>query len=193
MKSSDLQVYLPWKQAYFPLRPHQVDKIEYDAKGAFLRVLNAGTNRRNKCRVYAASAPSLRDLVGKTVSGTVRRTGDDYVALLVDRVEGLDSATLEDDLVRLARRYVKDEKMVGWHVRAPRSWTMPVTPTATLGPHVSLHPQTHWKDVGRRVTLRVADVMHWTEASRWVALVLDGPLLDRTGWVLHMSCAQEPR
>lgn len=194
--TSALRVYLPWKDALFPLRPHQANEIQYDSKGAaFIRVLNAGTNRLNKCFIYyypAAGPTSLVGLVGKTVTGTVRRTGVDFVALLVDKVDGLDSDTLATDLVRMARRYLTAKHVTGWKVGTPRSWSMAVPQTTQrLGPHVSLCPKRHMKDVGRRVTLRIVDVMHWTESSRWVALVLDGPLVDRHEWMLHLSCAQE--
>ena len=49
-------VHIPWKEAFFPLRPHQINEIEHDSKGPFLRVRNAQTNRLNKCRVYTTSS-----------------------------------------------------------------------------------------------------------------------------------------
>jgi hypothetical protein len=212
-------VRIPWKNGSFPLRPHQLEAIEYDAKGPFLRVRNAETARWNKCRVSLTSASpkkapsakkaspkkgppspktathplSLEDLVGKRVTGTVAQTGPHYFALLVDRIEGLSAssaASLGVQLVRMARQYLS-RKGVPWSVATPRSWSIPVHPQRELGPHVSLS-DLHRKDVGKQVALTVTGVMHWEENSRWVALRLKGPLVDHTDWVLHLSCAQQP-
>ena len=68
---------------------------------------------------------------------------------------------------------------------------MPVAPHRDLGPHVSLHAS-HGVDAGKRVALRVVGLMAWEEASRWIALQLDGPLVDKTEWVLHLSIGQQP-
>lgn len=209
-----MYVVLPWKTEgkYFRLRPDQVPRVEYYSKGRFLRVRNAVTGRLNKCRVVdkrptaspptaaspTAAAPhnpikTLGDLVGKRVSGVVARTGPAYVSLLVDRVEGLGhchtSEALGFELFTLAHKYLAAHH-ISWNVHMPRSWTLPATPYRDLGPHVSLHEQ-HMADVGTRVTLTVAGVMHWEENSRWVALRLKGPLKDHTGWHLHLSCAQD--
>jgi len=209
-----MYVYLPWKKSFFPLRSHQFAAIEYDANGPFLRVLNASTNRLNKCRVYKeastksptksptkapAKSPakssikspaSLESLVGGRVTGTVAQTGPAFFALLVDRIDGVAPETMGVDLVQMAKRFLR-ERHVAWNVRTPRSWSIDVTPTRQLGPHVSLH-SLHSKDVGRQFTLTIVGVMHWEENSRWVALQLDGPLVDHTRWVLHLSCAQQP-
>ena len=195
-----MYVYLPWKKSFFPLRSHQFAAIEYDAKGPFLRVLNASTNRLNKCRVYkeaksptkspTKSPASLQSLVGGRVTGTVAQTGPEFFALLVDRIDGVSPATMGVDLVQMAKQFLR-ERHVAWNVRTPRSWSIDVTPTRQLGPHVSLH-SLHSKDVGRQFTLTIVGVMHWEENSRWVALQLDGPLVDHTRWVLHLSCAQQP-
>ena len=217
-------VHIPWKDAYFPLRDHQV--VEYDSKGAFTRVRNASTNRINKCRVVhskpypnktSKKSPSpkkplpppspkkplpppspkkpppperLSDLVGRNVTGIVHNTGPGYTALVVDGVDGIDPTRLGATLVSLARRSAQQHRP-WWNVRTPRSWTLHVAGHGTLGPHVSLHSQ-HAHDVGKRVYLRVVDVMHFEEDSRWVALHLSGPLVDKASWVLHLSCAQEP-
>lgn len=223
-----MHVYLPWKKKSFPLRPEQFGRIEYDSKGPFLRVTNAGTNRLNKCRIhpsttspkkhstttspkkhYKTTSPkehsktmasqkgtssptmlSLQHLVGGEVSGRVARTSPDYWALLVDRVTGIPSDELDMRLVQMAHQYLR-VRGVGWKVAEPRSWSIPVSSTRTLGPHVSLS-SIHEKDVNKRFTLRIVGVMHWEENSRWVALRLAGPLVDKTDWVLHLSCAQQP-
>ena len=212
-------VNLPWKGGWHRVRDHQLDAIEYDKHGPFLRVLNQNTNRLNKCRVARTvsngpkqspkpsspktslkqspktSSPktsskqirTLHDLVGKRVHGTIRRTGSDFVALLVDGIDGFDGSA--GDLVRMAQSYVKPLNP-RWNVDTPRSWRFPTLDGGHVGPHVSLHLQ-HKADVGKRASLRIVDVMHWEEDSRWVALQLEGGLVDRHGWTLHMSCAQE--
>jgi hypothetical protein len=215
-----MYVRIPWKGGSFPLRADQHGRVEQDAKGLFLRVRNPATGRDNKCRVSvapkgakspsparpsrptsplhpspsapSASAPTLDSLVGGTVSGVVTRTGPHFVALLVDRVDGLagSRAALGKKLVSLARDSAR-RKGLGWKVATPRSWDIPLGAGREVGPHVSLHAK-HLADVGRRVSLRVVDTMHWEENSRWVALELRGPLADHTGWTLHLSCAQEP-
>lgn len=184
-----MQVYIPWKSALFPLLPHQQQNIEYDSKGQFVRIRNAQTNRLNKCRV--SHAPNdLQQLVGGTVSGIVAQTGPHYVALLIDRVDGIPGSvnTIGTKLVQMAREHLR-KRNISWNVNIPRSWDILVTPTRELGPHVSLHVK-HMKDVNKRVSLKIVGVKHWQEASRWVALVLSGPLTDHTNWILHLSCAQ---
>lgn len=198
-------VHIPWKGAWFPLRPHQVSSIEHDSKGMFLRVLNASTGRLNKCRVAPPKSPkkspntkksptspkklpTLYDLVGRSIHGTVRITGDDYVALVVDVVDGLHD--IRRALVKMAKSYMKLQTEQ-WNVQTPRSWDLPISDGQTLGPHVSLHNR-HKKDSGKRISLVIAGVMHWEEHSRWVALKLRGPVVDKHDWIPHMSCAQEP-
>jgi len=186
-----MQVYIPWKSAFFSLLPHQHQNIEYDSKGPFVRIRNAQTKRLNKCRVSHAP-DDLQKLVGGTVSGIVAQTGPHYVALLIDRVDGIPGSvkTIGTKLFQMAREYLRTQN-VPWKVNIPRAWDIPVTPTRELGPHVSLHDK-HMKDVNKRVTLKIVGVKHWEEASRWVALVLSGPLTDHTNWILHLSCAQQP-
>ncbi len=133
--------------------------------------------------------PSLEDLVGKRVSGTVAQTGPNYFALLVEQIEGITSSSLGTQLVQMARQYLKDRNMT-WNVNTPRSWTIPVSPQRQLGPHISLS-SSHFKDVHKQFTLTIVGVMHWEENSRWVALKLKGPLIDHTNWILHLSCAQQ--
>lgn len=180
-------VRIPWKKATFALRPDQTHLVQHDAKGLFLYVRNAHTNRLNKCRVVSSpkvtSPPkrSLDDLLGGHVVGTIAQTGPDYVALLVEQ---------ETELVRMAKTYLAD-RHVSWKVDAPRSWTLPISPYRQLGPHVSLH-RSHLKDVGKTLVLTIVGVMHWKEAHRWVALKVKGPLKDHTDWILHLSCAQQP-
>ena len=197
-----MYVRIPWKGATFPLRADQHARVERDAKGLFLRVRNPATGRENKCRVSVApkgakspppSTPTLDSLVGGTVSGVVTRTGPHFVALLVDRVDGLSGsrAALGRQLISLARDSAR-RKGLGWTVDAPRSWDIPLGAGREVGPHVSLHAK-HVADVGRRVSLRIVATMHWKEnKNRWVALELRGPLVDHTGWTLHLSCAQQP-
>lgn len=206
-------VHIPWKNSFFKLRPHQVHEIEEDAKGLFLRIPNAETNRRNKCRVYAShgspkksarkspknspitsaqnaqSKFSLEHLVGNKVTGVVAQTGPNFVALLVDDIEGISSCSMNTTLVKTARRYLKD-RQVPWEVSTPRSWTIAVSASRDLGPHVSLSSW-HFKDLHKRFTLTITGVMHWEHNSRWVALKLKGPLVDHTDWILHLSCAQQ--
>ena len=187
-----MDVYIPWENAFFPLRSHQHDEIEYDLKGPFLRVRNADTNRLNKCRVRGRHLPyskSLDHLIGKRIVGTVARTGPNYIALLVERIEGLPSSSFDIILVQMAKQYLKT-KRVNWKVTTPRSWTLPISHNRQLGPHVSLH-SVHSKDVGKQFALTIVRVMHWKENSRWVALELNGPLIDLNNWILHLSCAQE--
>ena len=190
-------VRIPWKKATFALRPDQTHLVQHDAKGLFLYVRNANTNRLNKCRVVSSpdvttSPPkrSLDDLIGGHVVGTIAQTGPDYVALLVQHIDGIPSTSMETELVRMAKTYLAD-RHVSWKVDAPRSWTLPISPHRQLGPHVSLH-RSHLKDVGKTVVLTIVGVMHWKEAQRWVALKVKGPLKDHTDWILHLSCAQQP-
>ena len=138
---------------------------------------------------HAAKPPfSLTDLVGKTVTGTIQHTGGGFVAVIVDRVGSLERGVdLERTLVRLGAAYAPL-----WHMAMPRSWSIVWAPGRTVGPHVSLDSHVHMKDVGRTVRMRVVDVMRWTEDSRWVALRLEGDLVDNTHWHLHLSCAQQP-
>ena len=219
-------VNLPWKGGWHLVREHQLDSLEYDKHGPFLRVVNRDTNRLNKCRVASGpkqspkpsprrlpkqspktspkpspkqspktspkpspkqSPKTLHDLVGKQVHGTIHRTGSDFVALLVDKIDGFDGRA--SDLVSMAQSYVQPRKP-RWNVGMPRSWRFPTPNGGHVGPHVSLHLQ-HMADVGKRTSLRIVDVMHWEEDSRWVALQLEGHLVDKHGWTLHMSCAQE--
>jgi len=192
-------VVIPWKGGRHPIRDHQVNSIEHDDRGPFLRVRNAATGNLNKCRVVAGGVTSpsnktasalpprsLSDLIGSYVNGTIVRTGSDYVALIVTSISGFQGS--QDDLVVLAQSYLKMQGSK-WKVSTPNSWSIKVPAHQTLGPHVSLH-ETHMKDIGKNVTLRIKNVMHWEEASRWVALFLEGPLIDKTDWELHMSCAQ---
>lgn len=196
-------VHIPWKSDVFKLRPHQVDAIERDAKGMFVKIRNANTGRLNKCRVVShpgkktspnspkgpsKSPPNeLHDLVGRSLHGTVHRTGSDYVALLVDQIDGFSGSAYK--LVSMAKAYMDQQKET-WNVGTPRSWGVP-NPGGVLGPHVSLH-SLHTKDVGKRLSLRITGVMHWEENSRWVALKLQGNATDKHDWILHMSCAQQP-
>jgi hypothetical protein len=148
------------------------------------------TSRRRSPRSRRAS--SLTGLIGQPVHGTIQRSGEDYYAVVVTRVGPyVRGKGLEDALVRMSRDHLR-QRHVPWKVGPPRSWPVPSAPKQTpLGPHVSLH-SLHRKDVGRRVRLRVRDVMVWEENHRWVALELEGPLTDRTEWLLHLSTAQEP-
>ena len=198
-------VHIPWKNDVFKLRPHQVDAIERDAKGMFVKIRNANTGRLNKCRVVShpgspktspsspkgsskspPKQPTLHDLVGRSLHGTIHRTGSDYVALLVDKIDGFSGSAYK--LVSMAKAYM-DLQKESWNVGTPRSWTFP-GPGGVLGPHVSLH-NLHMKDVGKRLSLRITGVMHWEENSRWVALKLQGNATDKHDWILHMSCAQQ--
>ena len=120
----------------------------------------------------------LHDLVGKKISGIVRKTAPDYVALLIDFIEDFDQSSYH--LVKMAKVEVR---RLGWNVSTPRSWK-------EIGPHVSLDDR-HIRDVGKRFQLTVTGVMVWEKNHRWVALKLKGPLKDKTGWILHMSCAQQ--
>ena len=201
-----MYVVIPWKGGRHALLPHQRERVEYDEKGAFLRIRNASTGKLNKCRVRSGggattpplpppvpSPPSLHslyDLVGMEVRGTVARTGPDYVALLVTSISGMEVSA--HGLVRLAKVYLAMHNK-SWKVSIPRSWSLHVTGHGSLGPHVSLHTK-HMKDVGKQVSLRITGVEHWTEDSRWVALELTGGggWTDKEGWMLHMSCAQQP-
>lgn len=177
-------VHIPWKDGVFKLRPDQREVVEQDAKGLFVRIRRADTGRLNKCRIVSGT---LHDLVGGYVHGTVRKTGKDYVALLVDGIDGFTGSA--QTLVSMAKSYMELQKE-SWHVTTPRSWSMPL-PGGVLGPHVSLHDR-HEKDVGKRMSLRIVGVFHWEENHRWVALELKGKATDKTNWKLHMSCAQEP-
>ena len=109
--------------------------------------------------------------------------------MIVDRVGSLERGVdLERTLVRLGAAHAP-----AWKMAAPRSWDIVWAPGRTVGPHVSLDPHVHTKDVGRTVRLRVVDVMRWAEESRWVALRLQGDLVDNHHWhLLHLSCAQQP-
>ena len=207
-------VNIPWKGT-FPLRSDQVSRIEYDEKGPFLRVRNANTGYPNKCRIVnkGKSSPKKshkkspvkektspvkdhktlhRISEGDIVHGTIRRTGPNYVAIVVDKVGPFSRGEgLEEELVRAGRDHlIKTGKK--WKVDVPRAWDLPIGGGDELGPHVSLNFNAHIGDVGKRARLKVSYVKSWTEESRWVALFLEGPYVDNTLWNLHLSIAQQP-
>lgn len=131
---------------------------------------------------------TLTSLVGRRVSGVITKTGPDYVALVVDKIEGMRPSSFPNELVRLSQKHLQ-KKNIPWKVTTPRSWTLPISHTRVLGPHVSLH-SVHEREVGKRVTLSLKRVFVWEQSSRWVGVELEGPLRDKTDWFLHMSCAQ---
>lgn len=163
----------------------------------------------------------MEDLVGNYVSGVVTKTGDSplFVSLLVDDVVDPDGnsvslssafgdssvlvTTLDESLETMAKQYHRLYTTMLSEVAAPRAWNFPVPQAESheiirnyVGPHVSLDPDSSFGRLGERVTLKITEVKHWMEDSRWVALMLEDtngnarPLQDNHGWVLHMSCAQ---
>ena len=144
-------------------------------------------NKENKSILY------MEDLIGMPVIGVVRRTGPDYHALVVTNIGPVSRFVdnLEELLVSLAKKHIK-KKGLNWNVDTPGSWSLQIhSKEGTLGPHVSLNSNVHKGDVGKRISLVVKRVMHWREEHRWVALVCEGQAVDKTDWVLHLSCAQE--
>lgn len=140
-------------------------------------------SRRRSRRSSARAPTSLEDLVGKKVTGRVVCDNDsEYCSLRVEKVDSIPSYRLESTLLHLSQQYLRNRN-VSWRVGAPHSWYR-------HGPHVTVNAQEYMHNDGGRFTLSVAGVMHWeTENSRWVALVLKGPLVS--DWVLHLSSAQE--
>ena len=187
-------VNIPWKGVY-PLRDHQWSNLEIDERGYFLRIKNEATGRLNKCRVVSEEkredirkAPYI--LEGESVEGTIRKTGNKYVAIVVEKVGPFRKGHgLEEILFEAGVKHLKDEKRK-WKVGHPSSWSMPIGEGDVLGPHVSLDYDVHKEDLGRRVVLTVLRIGSWEEESRWVALFLDGPFVGKHDWFLHLSVGQ---
>lgn len=184
-----MEVYVPSRRRYSPLRHDQYEHVEQDDEGFFLYVFHWGTNsfRKYPVRSQAAVRHTLLDLVGRRLQGIVARRND-YLAVLVEGIDGVPRSCLDVYLFDLAKNYLA---MKQWSMKVvpPLSWTQNVPKYGFLGPHVSLHSQ-HVVDVHRAVELKIVGVSYREADSGWVMLDLEGPLEDPNGFGLHMSCAQ---
>lgn len=184
-----MDVYVPWRRQYLPLHHKQYKHVERDDDGYFLYVFHLGTNLFRKCRVRSRAAVrhTLLDLVGRRLRGIVARR-DDYVAILVEEIDGVSRSCLDVHLFDLSKNYLA---MKRWSMKVvpPLSWTQNVPTYGSLGPHVSLHPQ-HVVDIHKEVELKIVGVSYKEANSGWVLLDLEGPFDDPDFFGLHMSCAQ---